>query len=50
MTVRINVRRQAAVDDFVFGVSIFNADGVCCYGTNTDIEEMKPTRSTETPR
>ena len=21
--------------DFVFGISLFNADGVCCYGTNT---------------
>src|SRR5436190_1271599 len=27
------------VDDFVFGVGIFNAEGVCVYGTNTDIEE-----------
>jgi ABC-type polysaccharide/polyol phosphate transport system ATPase subunit len=27
------------VSDFVFGVGIFNADGVCCYGTNTDVEE-----------
>jgi hypothetical protein len=26
------------VSDLVFGVGIFNADGVCCYGTNTDIE------------
>src|SRR5690606_34707768 len=24
--------------DFVFGVGIFNADGICCYGTNTAIE------------
>ncbi len=24
--------------DFVFGIGIFNADGVCCYGTNTDLE------------
>ena len=30
------------MDDFVFGVSLFNADGVCCYGTNTYIEEMEP--------
>ena len=26
----------------MFGISIFNAEGVCCYGTNTDIEEYKP--------
>ena len=25
--------------DFVFGFGIFNAEGVCVYGTNTDIEE-----------
>ena len=28
--------------DFVFGVSLFNLDGVCCYGTNTYLEEMEP--------
>ena len=27
----------------MFGVGLFNADGVCCYGTNTNIEEMDPT-------
>ena len=30
--------------DFVFGVSVFNADGVCCFGTNTDIENMTSDR------
>ena len=30
------------VKDFVFGVSIFNSEGICCYGTNTFIEEMQP--------
>ena len=30
------------VDDFVFGFGLFNADGVCCYGTNTFLEEMNP--------
>ena len=28
--------------DFVFGIGLFNADGVCCYGTNTNIEELEP--------
>ena len=28
----------------MFGISLFNADGVCCYGTNTFIEEMDPER------
>jgi ABC-2 type transport system ATP-binding protein/lipopolysaccharide transport system ATP-binding protein len=35
----INVRKQ--VDDFVFGIGIFNTEGICCYGTNTYIEEFK---------
>jgi hypothetical protein len=30
------------VTDFVFGFGLFNADGVCCYGTNTYLEEMTP--------
>ena len=40
MSVRLNVSASAPADDFVFGVSLFNADGVCCYGTNTYLEEM----------
>lgn len=36
--VRLSVRARHPVSDLVFGVGIFNADGVCCYGTNTDIE------------
>ena len=42
MAVRVKVRAHAPVDDFVFGVGLFNADGVCCYGTNTYLEEMTP--------
>jgi ABC-type polysaccharide/polyol phosphate transport system ATPase subunit len=42
MSVRIQACAQAPVSDFVFGVSLFNADGVCCYGTNTYLEEMEP--------
>jgi len=44
MTIRFRVRAQAPTDDFVFGVGLFNADGICCYGTNTYIEEMTPER------
>jgi len=36
--IRLQVRASEPVTDLVFGVGIFNADGVCCYGTNTDIE------------
>ena len=35
MSVRVKVRATQPVDDFVFGIGLFNADGVCCYGTNT---------------
>lgn len=42
LAVRLKVSTTKPVKDFVFGISIFNAEGVCCYGTNTDIEEYKP--------
>ena len=41
MAIRLQVSTPEAIRDFVFGVSIFNAEGVCCYGTNTDIEELR---------
>ena len=44
MSVRLKVLAHAPATDFVFGLSLFNADGVCCYGTNTFIEEMDPER------
>jgi ABC-type glutathione transport system ATPase component len=37
MSIRLSVRAAHPLDDFVFGVGLFNADGVCCYGTNTYI-------------
>jgi ABC-type polysaccharide/polyol phosphate transport system ATPase subunit len=40
VSVRLSVSAKAPTDDFVFGISFFNADGVCCYGTNTYLEEM----------
>ena len=44
LDVRLWLRAPVAIDDFVVGVGIFNAEGVCCYGTNTDIEELKAER------
>lgn len=38
LEIRLRVHPSEPVRDFVFGVGIFNADGVCCYGTNTHIE------------
>jgi ABC-type polysaccharide/polyol phosphate transport system ATPase subunit len=38
--VEMTVRAHKKTGPVVFGVSLFNADGVCCYGTNTSIEEL----------
>jgi ABC-type polysaccharide/polyol phosphate transport system ATPase subunit len=38
LSVRIRVTATHPVSDFVFGFGLFSADGVCCYGTNTDVE------------
>ena len=40
--IRFRVHAATPVTDFVFGVAIFNSDGVCCYGTNTHIEGAHP--------
>ena len=44
MTVRMRVVAERPVADFAFGISIFSSEGVCCYGTNTHLEELEPTR------
>jgi ABC-type polysaccharide/polyol phosphate transport system ATPase subunit len=44
VSIRVRVRATHPTDDFVFGIAIFNADGVCCYGTNTEREDMVPVR------
>ena len=38
-TLRLQVNASRAVQDFVFGIGIFSADGVCVYGTNTEIDD-----------
>ncbi|MCL4811780.1 MAG: ABC transporter ATP-binding protein [Vicinamibacteraceae bacterium] len=40
VTVKMQVRANRPATDFVFGFGLFNADGLCCYGTNTAIEEL----------
>jgi ABC-type polysaccharide/polyol phosphate transport system ATPase subunit len=42
VTVRLRVHAPQPIADFVFGVGIFNAEGICCYGTNTHIEGAQP--------
>jgi ABC-type polysaccharide/polyol phosphate transport system ATPase subunit len=44
LTIRFAVSSTGAIEDFVFGIAIFNADGVCCYGTNTHLEEFTPVK------
>jgi hypothetical protein len=41
VTVRLSITAAQPVDDFVFGIGIFNAEGVFIYGTNTNIEEYE---------
>jgi len=44
MAIRLRVHASRLIDDFAFGVGIFNTEGVLCYGTNTSIEELMPDR------
>ena len=41
MQIKMFVHVRQAVEDFVFGIAIFNTEGICCYGTNTNIEEFQ---------
>lgn len=41
LEIEMHARASRPLTDFAFGVAIFNADGVCCYGTNTLIEGGK---------
>ena len=42
MEIRLGIRAGIPVTAFVFGVAIFNAEGTCCYGTNTHLEGAQP--------
>ena len=42
MEIRMRVHANQPRRDFVFGIGIFTAEGVCCYGTNTHIEGASP--------
>mgnify|MGYP003337660812 CR=1 FL=1 len=41
MSIELAVKADKPCDDFVFGIAMFNSDGTCVYGTNTDIEEYQ---------
>jgi lipopolysaccharide transport system ATP-binding protein len=40
--IQMRVVARQPLHDFVFGVGVFNAEGVCCFGTNTHIEGRRP--------
>jgi ABC-type polysaccharide/polyol phosphate transport system ATPase subunit len=44
LTIALGVAARAPVEDFVFGIGIFTADGVSVYGTNTHLEDFVPFR------
>ncbi len=44
MVVEMEVKARAPQKDFVFGVGVFNSQGISCYGTNTSLEEFRPVR------
>jgi hypothetical protein len=41
IAVQLRIVAPQPVSDFVFGFGLFSADGVCCYGTNTDLEGVE---------
>ena len=44
VTLELSVRAAEPVEDFVFGLGLFSAEGVHIYGTNTDLEEYTSRR------
>jgi len=42
MIIEIDVEAYSEIKDFAFGIGLFNSQGICCYGTNTILEELEP--------
>ncbi len=42
MLIEMDVTAKSRIKDFVFGIGIFNSQGLCCYGTNTNSEDFEP--------
>ncbi len=42
MIIEMEVAAPSCIDDFVFGIGIFNSQGISCYGTNTHLEDLEP--------
>jgi rfaE bifunctional protein nucleotidyltransferase chain/domain len=45
LRIEVKGETRTPVEDFVFGIGIFTADGTAVYGTNTHLEEFKPKRA-----
>ena len=41
MVVEIHIKAYSQIKDFVFGVGVFNSQGISCYGTNTHLEDFE---------
>ncbi len=41
MTIELDVEAYSSIKDFVFGIGIFNSQGICCYGTNSLLEDYE---------
>jgi hypothetical protein len=42
LAVHLKVRVHQPTSDVVFGIGLYNAEGVTCYGTNTHLEQLQP--------
>ncbi len=42
MVIEIDISSPSPQKDFVFGIGVFNSQGVLCYGTNTHLEDCEP--------
>ena len=38
LEIRLSLRASQPLTDVVVGVGLFNADGICCFGTNTQVD------------
>ncbi len=41
MVIEMEVESYSRIRDFVFGIGIFNSQGICCYGSNTLLEDFE---------
>jgi len=44
MAVELDIAAAKPVEDFVFGIGVFNSLGTSCYGTNTGLEDLESKR------